>query len=336
MKLLVVLALAVAAVSGSGNICEGQSDESKAEFNTLKNTVLAVSSVVMSQCNLDNGDEFSTLLVTDSCLRIFSEGYCYYDNAAVLYAVTPVSYGVLNSDVPNIASLGNTLCAEAEACYAPIRDAVKSCIAADATFLPNVINTATGYYKSAFEGRIASYASANSDTIVGTLIDIAMKRFTSFSDINAFFLEQTAGTGIADDATATVASLKDVASAFCVSGCTDQTASFLSDIFGYMDKSSKCNDAGVFCGGCQAKAAKFLKNKGSIPCCLMDVADYAIKGGASVYAKYGDQIENVKAYLGTEFANKPELIASIELIRDNALAQMACLEKVYNGAGQCA
>ena len=52
-------------------------------------------------------------------------GYCYYDNAAVLYAAVPVSYGVLNSDVANIASLGNTLCAEAEACYAPIRDAVR-------------------------------------------------------------------------------------------------------------------------------------------------------------------------------------------------------------------
>lgn len=332
--MLVVLALAVATVSGK--ICDGQSAASAADFATIKNTVLAVSSVVMANCNLDSGAEFSSLLETDSCIKIFSEGYCYYDNAAVLYAAVPVSYGVLNSDVANIASLGNTLCAEAEACYAPIRDAVRKCVADDATFLPNVIESATLYYKSAVEARVESYATANSDTIVGTLIDIAMKRFTSFNDINAFFLEQTAGTGIADDATAAVASLKEVASLFCSSGCTDQTASFLNAIFGYMDKSSNCNDAGVFCGGCQAKAAKFLKSKGSIPCCLVDVADYAIAGGEAVYAKYGDQIENVREYLGAEFASKPKLIAIIEEIRDNALAQMACLEKVYDAAGSCA
>lgn len=332
MKVLLFIAVVGLAF---GDICDN--NPNMATIIATKNAAFAVVDTVMSACN-PNGNAFSDLLRSDACTSIIHEGSCYYDNAVSHYGgEEAVTYGTLQSDLGNLESLGNTLCANVEACYTPIKDAVLACDAADPNFRANAIAAAENYYTAFLRSKVQEYAQENSDDVLGTLVEIALNRFTSADDIIETLQEYAAGTDVAADAESAAAVFKQAASDFCEEGCTAETADFLYDIFGRLDAHANCVDASTFCGGCANRATHFLKNRESIPCCLRTVVEYAIQGSTLVQEKYASQIQSITDYISDSFAGKPELLAQIKATKKFVVKQVKCLENVYNGSpNECA
>lgn len=300
--------------------------------DTLRNGVATITDLILDSCR-PNGQAFSELLRTPSCVAIFNEGKCYYDNALTHYGGDgDVTYGTLKGDVGNLQSLGNTLCGNVEACYTPIKEAVLACHTADAGFKDAVITEVTTYYSLYVENRLSSYAAENDDAVLGTLIQIAMSRFTSLDDIVEMFESYTQDIDVDAEAEAAADAIKAAAQGFCDAGCTDSTAHFLKKLFGHMDKAASCPNAITFCGGCATKAAQFMSRKQEIPCCLRDVVDSAIEGGNMVREQYADQIANIEAYVRAEFAGKEALLRQIDEKMAFVLEQVTCLQDVYNGS----
>ena len=72
-----------------------------------------------------NGDAFSALLNSDACSALFYQGTCYGLKTAAKYAdVDVVSYDMLRRGVSDVQALGNVACANVEACYNDVFDAV--------------------------------------------------------------------------------------------------------------------------------------------------------------------------------------------------------------------
>jgi len=300
--------------------------------DTLRNGVATITDLILDSCR-PNGQAFSELLRTDSCVAIFNEGKCYYDNALIHYGGDgDVTYGTLKGDVGNLQSLGNTLCGNVEACYTPIKEAVMACHTADAGFKDAVITKVRTYYSLAIESRLSSYAAENDDAVLGTLIQIAMSRFTSLEDIVQMFEDYTRDVDVDADAERIADAFKTAAQGFCDSGCVDSTAHFLKKLFGHMDKAASCPNAITFCGGCANKAAQFMSRKQEIPCCLRSVVDSAITEGNIVRTTYASQIEDIESYVRAEFAGKEDLLRYIDEQMNFVLAQVECLHEVYNNS----
>ena len=72
-----------------------------------------------------NGDAFSALVNSQACSALFYQGTCYGLKTAAKYdGVEVVNYDMLRRGVSDIKSLGNTMCANVEACYNEMFDAV--------------------------------------------------------------------------------------------------------------------------------------------------------------------------------------------------------------------
>jgi len=325
MKVVAVL-LALVAVSVA-DICNDVAG-GRAQATQIKELASTGIDSLMGDC-YPNGDAFSALLNSDACSALFYQGTCYGLKTAAKYAdVDVVSYDMLRRGVSDVQSLGNVACANVEACYNDVFDAVSDCAAADDAFLEGVIDRATAMYKARAEQRIAEYGEQNDNTIAGRLINLAMKRFTDVDSLRAFVGERV-GDDVIEDAMEGYQAAKDAAASFCDSGCVDQTAKFLKRLFSSMNK-GRCVDATMFCGACQRNADVFLgRRANSIPCCLQDVVEQAIAGAQYVADTYGDQAANAESYLREAFADQPELIAQAEEAAAAARAQFDCVASVY-------
>jgi len=162
---------------------------------------------------------------------------------------------MLRRGVSDVQALGNVACANVEACYNEVFDAVSDCAAADDGFIEGVIDRATEMYKARAEQALAEFGEQNDNTIAGRLVNIAMKRFTDIDSLRAF-VSQRVGDDVIDDAMAGYQAAKEAAAAFCDSGCVDQTGKFLKRLFSSMNK-GRCVDATMFC----VKFASLLLDK---------------------------------------------------------------------------
>merc|ERR1712113_869904 len=69
---------------------------------------------------------------------------------------------------------------------------------------------------------------------------------------------------VVEDAKEAAKEAKQLAQEWCDNGCTSTVARFLEGIFRAMH-GGKCNDASVFCGACQKRAAKYFQQN-DLPC----------------------------------------------------------------------
>lgn len=323
MKVLVFLALVGMAL---GLECDME------EVDSVRSAASTVTDYIMGNCRPNNA-AFSVLLNSDSCVALFNAGKCYYDNALDHYTLddnAPVTYGVLKDDVDNLKDLGNVLCVNVEDCYTPIKRAVLACNAADADFRGNVIAKVQELYE-VYVPDAQTYADENQDNVMGTLLQIALSRFTSVDQAITMFQEYTQGTSV-DEAETAAAAIKLAASNFCTSGCVDSSAGFIKKLFNHLHKAASCPNAQTFCGGCENKAAQFMRRKESIPCCLRTVVDAAIEGSTMVQAKYASEIARITAYIEEEFDGKQALLDEIKATKNFVLGQVACLQSVYDGS----
>lgn len=321
MKVFAVFALLAVAVSAR-DLCDN-SDADLSAAEEYRDLIRGGALTIFGHCATFDID---SLLFSGSCAALFDQAFCYGQIAAVKYAdVDTVSYEHLKGDVGKIQHLGELSCDHARNCIDTFSAAFGACKAADPNFVNGVISRVEGLYEQKVEAQVKAYAKENPDTIVGELISLITNRFQSVADIEAAINEYVSDD-IRSDAKAAGAAIQAAAAQWCDDNCGEATGRFLKKLFGHMHGGG-CVDASAFCGDCQNRANSFFVGRNSIPCCLDDVIQQSIKGVAYVRDTYESMISDFKEYLSGELSAKA--VSYAEGIRDRVVAELACLDQVY-------
>merc|ERR1712003_392288 len=211
---------AIVGVAFGLNICKGvNKNDISSAYVTAR---LGAAAIFGSSCP---GFDLDTVAFSGACKSLVKQATCYGLKAASHYDRDIINYGHLAKDVKNIESLGNQACAEAPACFRQVKAAMEDCLA----------------NKDNFEAQVAEWANSNSGSLLGDLASMAMDRFSSADDIQAFINEHLTDDVVADAQAAAVEAQK-LAQQWCDEGCTSTTARFLEGIFNHMN-GGRCRDA---------------------------------------------------------------------------------------------
>merc|ERR1712003_152425 len=224
-----VIFLAIVGVAFGLNICKGvNKNDISSAYATAR---LGAAAIFGSSCP---GFDLDTVAFSGACKSLVKQATCYGLKAASHYDRDVINYGHLAKDVKNIESLGNQACAEAPACFRQVKAAMEDCLANNANFVQDTIDAAETAYKENFEAQVAEWANSNSGSLLGDLASMAMDRFSSADDIQAFINEHLTDDVVADAQAAAVEAQK-LAQQWCDEGCTSTTARFLEGIFNHMN-----------------------------------------------------------------------------------------------------
>lgn len=325
---LVLLGVALAAKKKS--LCNGVDDSA---LDMIKSRArLGATLILGASCPSFNVD---AVAFGGACKKIVKQASCYAIKAADYYNVDVVDYGLLAGDMKNIEHLGNLACSEAPACYNQVAAAIQKCEASNPNFVAETIAAAELAYKTNVEDMVAQFASDNQNSLLGELINMAMDRFSSVEDIRAT-IDSMLTDQVMKDAAVAATEAQKLAEAWCASGCTSQTASFLKSIFTYMHAdrdasgAATCTQASVFCGGCKGAADDWFDMAGnSLPCCLETVIRKGIEAYEYVVANYQSQIDEYSARI--ESGLTPEAIQEARQIGEQVEAEFNCVKEVYTG-----
>ena len=86
-----------------------------------------------------------------------------------------------------------------------------------------MLERAVNIYKARVQAQIEEFGKNNDDTIMGRLVNMAMKRFTDLESVRSFVMENL-DDGIIADARAGYEAFKAAAADFCDAGCVDESA----------------------------------------------------------------------------------------------------------------
>lgn len=315
-----VIFLAIVGVAFGLNICKGvNKNDISSAYATAR---LGAAAIFGSSCP---GFDLDTVAFSGACRSLVKQATCYGLKAASHYDRDVVNYGHIAKDVKNIESLGNQACNEAPACFQQVKAAMEDCLANNANFVQDTIDAAETAYKENFEAQVAEWANSNSGSLLGDLASMAMDRFSSADDIQAFINEHLTDNVVADAQAAAVEAQK-LAQQWCDEGCTSTTARFLEGIFNHMN-GGQCRDASEFCGACQNRAASYF-TRNQLPCCIENVVQKGIEAYDYVIKNYETTLNEYAAAVGSELS--PAAIAEATKIKDDVVAEFKCVQAVYS------
>jgi len=315
-----VIFLAIVGVAFGLNICKGvNKNDISSAYATAR---LGAAAIFGSSCP---GFDLDTVAFSGACKSLVKQATCYGLKAASHYDRDVINYGHLAKDVKNIESLGNQACAEAPACFRQVKAAMEDCLANNANFVQDTIDAAETAYKENFEAQVAEWANSNSGSLLGDLASMAMDRFSSADDIQAFINEHLTDDVVADAQAAAVEAQK-LAQQWCDEGCTSTTARFLEGIFNHMN-GGQCRDASEFCGACQNRAASYF-TRHPLPCCIENVVQKGIEAYDYVIENYEATLNEYAAAVGSGLS--PTAIAEATKIKDDVVAEFQCVQAVYS------
>jgi len=269
--------------------------------------------------------DFDSVALSGACKSLVKQATCYGIKAASHYDSDVVSYGQLASDVSNMEEIGNLACSDAPKCFRQVKSAIQACSDANESFLDQTIAAAEAVYKRDFESQAKDFASGNQGSLLGDIATMAMNKFSSADDIRTFIEEQLT-EGRKSDASAAAKQAGILAQGWCDSGCTSTTARFLEGIFGHMNGGG-CNDASVFCGECQSRAASYFA-RNQLPCCVEKVVRKGIEAYDYVIANYSDDLEAYGAAVGSGLS--ASALAEAKAIKDRVVEEFGCVSAVYS------
>merc|ERR1712176_408244 len=163
--------------------------------------------------------------------------------------------------------------------------------------------------------QVAEWANSNSGSLLGDLASMAMDRFSSADDIQAFINEHLTDDVVADAQAAAVEAQK-LAQQWCYEGCTSTTARFLEGIFNHMNG-----------GACQNRAASYF-TRHPLPCCIENVVQKGIEAYDYVIENYEATLNEYAAAVGSGLS--PTAIAEATKIKDDVVAEFQCVQEVYS------
>jgi hypothetical protein len=323
-----VIFLAIVGVAFGINICRKAPavDVAKAKANARVGAI----TILGNSCPSFNLD---AVAFSGACGNLVNQAICYGARAASVYdGVDTVTYKMLANEVKFIESLGNQACREAAACYDQVAAAIQTCLDNNENFVQETIDAAEKAYKDNFEAEVASFAGANQGSLLGDLINMAMDQFTSADDIQEF-IDDLLTDKVVEDAKEAAKEAKALAQQWCANGCTSTVARFLEGIFRAMH-GGKCNDASVFCGACQRKAARYFQQN-DLPCCIENVVQKGIEAYQYVVDNYEDTLSEYAADIGGSLS--ADALDEAQSIRDRVVSEFSCVREVYsNSQSDCA
>jgi len=315
-----VIFLAIVGVAFGLNICKGvNKDDIESAYATAR---IGAAAIFGSSCPTF---DLNTVAFDGACKSLVRQATCYGLKAASHYDRDVINYGHIAKDVKNIESLGNQACAEAPACFQQVKAAMEDCMARNANFVQDTIDAAETAYKENFEAQVAEWANSKGDSLLGDLASMAMDRFSSADDIQAFINEHLTDDVVAD-AKAAAGEAQALAQQWCEEGCTSTTARFLEGIFKHMNGGA-CRDASEFCGACQNRAASYFA-RNQLPCCIERVVQKGIEAYEYVIENYEATLNEYASAVGSGLS--ADGIAEATAIKDAVVAEFQCVQAVYS------